>query len=62
MATSEERKIALARADAILALEGFVKTPDLTRLQQAVIDGRVTFDQAVRSIIESVKSGEEGDL
>ena len=39
MSTAAERREAFQHADAILALEGFVKTSEMARVQQTVIDG-----------------------
>lgn len=55
MSTSAERRTAFEHADAILALEGFVKTPEVALLQQTVIDGHLTFDQAVKAMIAKAK-------
>ena len=51
MTTREERQHAFERADAIMALEGFTKTPEVAKLQEAVISGRTTFDQAVKAVL-----------
>lgn len=60
MSTAAERREAFQHADTILALEGFVKTPEMARVQQAVIDGHLTFDQAVKAAIDHAKAKAEG--
>ena len=59
MNVEDTRREAFRQADAILALEGMVKPPEMEGLQQAVIDGRVSFDLAVRVTIveEMTRSG-----
>lgn len=47
----EEWEAAFAKADAILALEGFEKTPAVAALQKAVSEGRMTIDEAVQHVI-----------
>lgn len=59
MSTTTELKEAFKRADAIMALEGFEMTPEIERLQEAVIAGRMTFDQAVKTAIERTTNGTE---
>lgn len=54
--TPAERRQAFAEADAIMALEGFQKTPEMARLQEDVIQGRVTFDQAVQAAVAQAKA------
>ena len=58
--TTDERRRAFERADAIMALEGFEKTPEAARLQEAVIAGRMTFDQAVKAAIDEAKRHADG--
>lgn len=48
------RTAAFVQADAIIALEGFARTPKFERVRQAVIDGKMTFDEAVKVIIASL--------
>lgn len=59
MSTAAERRGAFERADAIMALEGFTKTPEVAQLQEAVIAGRMTFDQAVQAAIERAKRNDQ---
>ncbi|MBY0365173.1 MAG: antitoxin VbhA family protein [Burkholderiaceae bacterium] len=59
MSTAAERRGAFERADAIMALEGFTKTPEVARLQEAVIAGKLTFDQAVQAAIERSKRDDQ---
>jgi hypothetical protein len=56
MNTTTELKIAFERAGAILRLEGFEKTPDLDHLEQEIIAGRMSFDEAVQHIIAKTKT------
>jgi hypothetical protein len=60
MSTSDERRRAFERADAIMALEGLEKPADVAALQEAVIAGRMTFDQAVQVAIDQAKRRAEG--
>ncbi|MCM0608466.1 MAG: antitoxin VbhA family protein [Ideonella sp. WA131b] len=59
MSTAAERRGAFERADAIMALEGFTKTPEVAELQAAVVAGRLTFDQAVQAAIERAKRDDQ---
>lgn len=58
--TPAERRQAFVEADAIMALEGFQKTPAMAKVQEDVIQGRVTFDQAVQAAIAHAKTKAEG--
>lgn len=51
MHSKEEWEAAFARADAILALEGFEKPAAVARLQKAVSEGRLTVAEAVEQVI-----------
>lgn len=48
------RTAAFVQADATMALEGFARTPKFDRVRQAVIDGKMSFDEAVKEIIASL--------
>lgn len=43
--TMEQRRQFVQQADGIMALEGFVKTPQMSVLDEAYIQGRITLDQ-----------------
>ena len=58
--TPAERRQAFVEADAIMALEGFQKTPEMAKVQEAVIQGSVTFDQAVKTAIDQAKIKSKG--
>ncbi|HRB17068.1 MAG: antitoxin VbhA family protein [Nitrospirota bacterium] len=47
MNVEDTRREAFRQADAILALEGMEKPPEMDGLQEAVIDGRMSFGVAV---------------
>lgn len=51
--TTEE---AIKQADAIMALEGFVKTPLATKTDEAVLAGRATFKQVADEMVEYAKT------
>lgn len=46
----ELRTAALAHENVILALAEFFRTPEFSRLRQAVVDGRMSFDDAVKEV------------
>ena len=54
--TKEQLTAAFEQADAILALEGMVKPADFEQVQQAVINGELTFDQAVAQVVAEAKA------
>lgn len=54
--TPAERRQAFVEADAIMALEGFQKTPEMAKLQEDVVQGRVSFDQAVQAAVAKAKA------
>jgi len=54
--TKDQLVAAFEQADAILALEGMVKPSDFEQVQQAVINGELTFDQAVAQVVAEVKA------
>jgi hypothetical protein len=56
MPNKAQLKAALEQADAILALEGMVKPAGFEVLQQAVINGELTFDQAVAQVVAEAKA------
>jgi hypothetical protein len=52
-----ELNAAFFEANASLALEGLTLSPSVLAIQQAVIDGEFTFDQAIQAIVASVRGG-----
>jgi len=54
--TKEQLAAAFADADSILALEGMVKPSGFEQLQQAVINGELTIDQAVAQVVAEAKA------
>lgn len=62
------RTAAVVQADVVMALEGFARTPKFNRVRQAVIDGKMSFDEAVREVVANLDldagrhaTGHEGD-
>jgi hypothetical protein len=49
----EQRRQAYRSANAIVGLEGWVPTPDALAIQERVIRGELTHDEAVQAQIES---------
>lgn len=56
MSTPEQRAAAFQSSQAILALENMVEPADFAELRQAVIDGTLTFDEAVIQLVAQAKS------
>ena len=56
MSTRDQRKAAFLQAGAILALEGMIEPEGYAQLRQEVIDGKLSFDEAVAKAIESARS------
>ena len=56
MSTRDQRKAAFRQAGAILALEGMIEPEGYAQLRQEVIDGKLSFDEAVAKAIESARS------
>lgn len=52
MENKDHLRKAFSDADAIMALEGFTKTEEIARVQEAVIRGELTFDEAIKKIRE----------
>lgn len=55
--TAQEHTDAFRQANAIVALEGYQATPDDLALQQRVITGELSADQAVQEIIRRARTG-----
>lgn len=60
MATQTEIRKAFEKADAILRLEGFEPTNTGKSLQEAVVRGQMTFDEAVQAAIGKFTPPREG--
>jgi hypothetical protein len=56
MTTQEQFAEAFEQADAILNLEGMVKPPDYLEVQRAVAEGRLSFDDAVKAIVNQAQT------
>ena len=56
MTTQEQFAQAFEQADAILNLEGMVKPADYPEVQRAVVEGRLSFDEATKAIVDQAKS------
>ena len=54
-AMRERTREAIAQTDAIFALEGFEPTPVTRAIDAAVLDGRVTFAQAIAEMCAYVR-------
>ena len=54
-AMRERTRKAMAQTDAIFALEGFEPTPETRVINAAVLDGRVTFAQAIAEVCAYVR-------
>lgn len=57
--TAQERADAFRQANAIVALEGYRATPEDLALQQRVIAGELSADQAVQEIIRRARTGSD---
>ena len=55
MSTRDQREAAFRDAGAILALEGMVEPEGYAQLRRNVIDGKLSFDEAVAKVIEQSK-------
>jgi hypothetical protein len=55
MNKSEQLRQAYRSANAIVGLEGWMPTPDALAIQERVIRGELTHDEAVRAQIESAR-------
>lgn len=55
--TASELNAAFFDANASLALEGLTLSPSVLAIQQSVIDGEFTFDQAIQAIVASMRGG-----
>lgn len=55
MNTRDRREAAFRDAGAILALEGMVEPEGYAQLRRNVIDGKLSFDEAVAKVIEQSK-------
>lgn len=55
MDTQEQLRQAYRSANAIVGLEGWIPTPDALAIQERVIRGELTHDEAVRAQIESAR-------
>lgn len=53
MSKTEELKAAFAEADAILRLEGFERTEAMTKIQEEILAGRLTLEEAIEGVIKS---------
>jgi hypothetical protein len=54
--TKEQLTATFEDADSILALEGMVKPASADRYQQAVINGEMSFDEAIAAITADAKA------
>ena len=52
MSTRDQRETAFRDAGAILALEGMIEPEGHAQLRQEVIDGKLSFDEAVAKVKE----------
>ena len=59
MDKQEQRRQAFKSANAIVALEGWVPTPDALAIQERVIRGELTSDEAVAAQIEAAHIAHE---
>ena len=55
MSTRDRREAEFRDAGAILALEGMVEPEGYAQLRRNVIDGKLSFDEAVAKVIEQSK-------
>jgi len=53
MATEEKLREAFKFANAIIALEGWIPSPEVLAIQERVICGELTYDQGVREQIKA---------
>lgn len=56
MSTPEQRAAAFQSSEAILALENMVEPEGFAELRKAVIDGTMSFDEAVAQLVAQAKS------
>lgn len=60
MTTALDHRRAFAQADAILALEGFDRMPQMATLQDAIAEGKLSIDEAVHAILAAAKARTPG--
>lgn len=56
MTDEDRRREAFRQADAMLERDGLVKPPGMDAIQQAVIEGRMSCEEAVRAIVRAEKA------
>ena len=56
MTDEDRRREACRQADAILERDGLVKPPGTDAIQHAVIEGRMSCEEAVRALVRAEKA------
>ena len=56
MTDEDRRREACRQADAILELDGLAKPDGMDPIQHAVIEGRLSCDEAVRALVRAEKA------
>lgn len=56
MTDEESRREAFRQADAMLERDGLVKPPGMDAIQHAVIEGRMSCEEAVNAIVRAEKA------
>ena len=56
MTDEDRRREACRQADAILERDGLVKPPGMDAIQHAVIEGRMSCEEAVNAIVRAEKA------
>ena len=56
MTDEDRRREACRQADAILERDGLVKPPGMDAIQHAVIEGRMSCEEAVRALVRAEKA------
>ena len=56
MTDEDRRREAFRQADVMLALDGMERPPGTDVIQQAVIEGRMSCEEAVRAIVRAKKA------
>ena len=59
MTDEDRRREACRQADAMLERDGLVKPPGTDAIQHAVIEGRMSCEEAVRAIVRAEKARAE---
>jgi hypothetical protein len=56
MTTQADLQAAFEQADAVLALEGMTRPEGFEQIQQAVIEGKLTFGEAVARVVAEARA------